>query len=165
MLHDFGAHRSNTVRGESVADMKKALISRASRYSGLLDILDYSEAEAWVEADAWLAINADGSMRWGDGVSPGWHTVLSTQLSNKTSWDPSPLSKPGMVAMTTVAVGGSVVGDLASASLSTMASNPLVLTAHVSVNGSVAVLLRHVGGDESIAVEEGILRVLVTRLE
>jgi hypothetical protein len=117
------------------------------------------------ELSARLAINADGSMRWGDGVSPGWHTVLSTQLSNKTSWDPSPLSKPGMVAMTTVAVGGSVVGDLASASLSTMASNPLVLTAHVSVNGSVAVLLRHVGGDESIAVEEGILRVLVTRLE
>jgi len=59
MLHDFGAHRSITVQGESVADMKKALISRASRYSGLLDILDYSEAEAWVEADAWLAINAD----------------------------------------------------------------------------------------------------------
>ena len=59
MLHDFGSHSSITVQGESVADMKKALISRASRYSGLLDVLDYSEAESWAQADAWLAINAD----------------------------------------------------------------------------------------------------------
>ena len=93
--------------------------------------------------------------------------VVSLSLQ---SWDPPALSKPGAVAMTAVAVGACVVGDLASASLSTMGFQPLVLTAHVSANGTVAVILRHVGdgssdGGGAIEVAEGMLRVLVTRLE
>eukprot|EP01047_Picozoa_sp_COSAG01_P050541 COSAG01_NODE_5121_length_4471_cov_8.084629_4_plen_49_part_00 len=42
----------------------------------------------------------------------------------------------------------------------------LALSAHVSVNGTAVVILRHVGGDgPAINVEGGLLRVLVTRLE
>ena len=70
--------------------------------------------------------------------------------------------------MTTVAVANCVTGDMASASLSTMGLQPLLISAHVSEDGEVAVLLRHVGdassGQQAIDVEEGTLRVLVTRL-
>ena len=58
-LFSFGDAKSITVHGASVAAAKKALISRSSRYSGLLDVLDYSEGAEWGASDAWLAINAD----------------------------------------------------------------------------------------------------------
>ena len=119
------------------------------------------------ERYARLAIDADGSIRYGDGASSGFHTVLQGPLSNKTTWNP-PVVQPGGFTMTTVPVAGCITGDMVSASLSTMGLHPLVLSAHVSENGRVAVLLRHVGnenlGDTAIDIEEGTLRVLVTRL-
>jgi len=64
MLHDFGRYASIKALGSSVADQKKMLISRAGRYSGLLDVLTFHEGEpaaAFEGAASWLAINADAA--------------------------------------------------------------------------------------------------------
>lgn len=60
-LHDFGSFGQITAFADSVADSKKMLMSRSSRYSGLNDALDFQEgslAAAMDGAAAWLAINA-----------------------------------------------------------------------------------------------------------
>jgi len=64
MLNDFGRYASIKAVSDSVVDAKKALISRAGRYSGLLDVLSFHEGEpsaAFEGAASWLAINADES--------------------------------------------------------------------------------------------------------
>lgn len=62
-LHDFGGNYGTIVQhGPSVAAAKKLLLSRNARYSGLLDVLQFSEgplAEAMAGADSWLAVNVD----------------------------------------------------------------------------------------------------------
>merc|ERR1719181_1429724 len=61
MLHDFGGYASIVASSASTADAKKMLISRAGRYSGLLDKLTFHEAAepagAFEGADSWLALN------------------------------------------------------------------------------------------------------------
>ena len=59
MLYDFSGAQSIVAHGDSIASSKKTLISRSARYSGLLDVLDYSEGTMPEGADAWVAINAD----------------------------------------------------------------------------------------------------------
>jgi len=61
-LHNFGTFRYISAFGPSVADSKKSLMTRNSRYSGLNDVLTFEDGEfsaAMTDADAWLAINAD----------------------------------------------------------------------------------------------------------
>jgi len=62
LLHDFGKFKSITASSSSVSDAKKMLLSRQARYSGLVDVLSFTEAdisEAFAKSDTWLAINAD----------------------------------------------------------------------------------------------------------
>ena len=64
MINDFGRYKSIIVHGDEVAAMKKALLTRQARYSGLLDVLQFSDgafATAMEGADAWLALNVDES--------------------------------------------------------------------------------------------------------
>lgn len=63
-LYDHGDFDKITALSTSIAEAKKMLISRQARYSGLIDVLDFSEAtpaEAMAGADVWLAINAKAS--------------------------------------------------------------------------------------------------------
>jgi len=63
-LFDFGNFGEITAFSSSVADTKKMILSRQSRYSGLNDALSFEEGEfapAVDGASAWLAINADES--------------------------------------------------------------------------------------------------------
>jgi len=63
-LFDFGTFGEITAFSSSVADSKKMILSRQSRYSGLNDALSFEEGEfapALDGASAWLAINADES--------------------------------------------------------------------------------------------------------
>jgi len=62
MLHDFGRYSSIIASSPSVPDAKKMLSSRNARYSGLVDVLSYSDAafgDAAAGADMWLCVNAD----------------------------------------------------------------------------------------------------------
>jgi len=59
-LHDFGSFASIVACSDSTVAAKKVLLSRASRYSGLNDILGFHEGAvdgAFDGADSWLAIN------------------------------------------------------------------------------------------------------------
>lgn len=64
MLHDFGDFSAITASSPSTADAKKMLLSRQARYSGLIDLLNFSEtdfSEAVAGADTWVSINSDGA--------------------------------------------------------------------------------------------------------
>lgn len=61
-LHDFGSFTEISAFGVSIAESKKMLLTRQSRYSGLNDVLTFEEGEvttAFSGAAAWLAINAN----------------------------------------------------------------------------------------------------------
>lgn len=60
-LFDHGDFEKITALSTSVAEAKKMLISRQARYSGLIDVLDFSEgtlAEGMAGASTWVAVNA-----------------------------------------------------------------------------------------------------------
>ena len=67
MLHDhgdFSGIEAYSSGSGSTADAKKMLLSRNARYSGLLDVLTFSEgepAEAFAGADTWVSLNSDGA--------------------------------------------------------------------------------------------------------
>ena len=61
---DFSGIEAYSAGSGTTADAKKMLLSRNARYSGLLDILTFSEgepAEAFAGADTWLSLNSDGA--------------------------------------------------------------------------------------------------------
>ena len=60
-LYDFGGYASITASSTSTAEAKKMLISRKTRYSGLIDVLSFEEAAtpSFEGADSWLALNVD----------------------------------------------------------------------------------------------------------
>lgn len=63
-LFDFGDYDRITALSSSVVDAKKMLLSRQARYSGLVDILQFSEAplaEGMADANVWVAVNAKPS--------------------------------------------------------------------------------------------------------
>lgn len=62
MLHDHSDFSAITAYSSSIADAKKMLLSRQARYSGLLDMLTFSDgepAEAFAGAETWISINSD----------------------------------------------------------------------------------------------------------
>lgn len=61
MLHDHAEFDAITALSSSTADAKKMLLSRQARYSGLTDLLTFSEKDndAFTGADAWVSINSD----------------------------------------------------------------------------------------------------------
>lgn len=62
LLHDHGAFDKITACSSSTADAKKMLLSRQARYSGLIDVLHFSESplgDAMAGATTWLAVNAE----------------------------------------------------------------------------------------------------------
>lgn len=62
LLHDFGSFEAITASSTSVADAKKMLLSRQARYSGLVDVLKFSEdalGDVLQGASTWLIVNAN----------------------------------------------------------------------------------------------------------
>ena len=62
VLHDAKAFDSITAASSSVADAKKMLLSRQARYSGLTDLLHFTEEpldQVLNGADVWLTMNTD----------------------------------------------------------------------------------------------------------
>mmetsp|Transcript_37188 Transcript_37188/g.110643 ORF Transcript_37188/g.110643 Transcript_37188/m.110643 type:complete len:371 (-) Transcript_37188:207-1319(-) len=62
LLHDHGAFDKITACSSSTADAKKMLLSRQARYSGLIDVLHFSESplgDTMAGATTWLAVNAE----------------------------------------------------------------------------------------------------------
>jgi hypothetical protein len=63
-LFDFGEYEKITALSSSIVEAKKMLISRQARYSGLIDVLAFSEdslTEGMKGATTWVALNAKPS--------------------------------------------------------------------------------------------------------
>ena len=112
------------------------------------------------ETGARLAVEADGTIRYGDGNGlADFHTALRRQVSNTSAWDPPPVPAGGFVT-TNITLEGATPGDLCLASLSS-AADSLVLdvSARVVVSGEALVVLRHLGDTEPLNAAQGMLRV------
>lgn len=60
VLHDFGGYAKIFASTVDLTDARKMLTSRANRYSGLADALEFhDEKVGFASADSWLALSAD----------------------------------------------------------------------------------------------------------
>lgn len=88
------------------------------------------------------------------------YAYMPQVLTASATWDPGNLAADGDVTSTTIAVTGSVEGDPVIASHDALGANNALLVGHVSVAGTVrVVLMNKTGGAYNVA--SGTLRVLV----
>jgi hypothetical protein len=105
-----------------------------------------------------LAIEADGSMRYGDG-NGSFDTTLHRPRSAAVKWDP-PTVKPGTAASHVVVLVGAKSGDIASVSHTAVDATHLVLLSATAQADSVAVVLFNAGA-ASVDLPPGELRVAI----
>lgn len=74
------------------------------------------------------------------GTQIGIHSVAVGQVAWTEAWDPGSIAAAGYEAED-VTVPGAAVGDFVMASLTTMVTNDMMLTAHVSAADTVKVIL------------------------
>jgi hypothetical protein len=129
------------------------------------------------EGAARLAIDGDGSMKYGNGgAAAPFDTTFQRPISATKYFDPPPLAA-GAANVSSVLVGvcdqaGSdfhhgcpAPGDVVAVSHSALGMSAVQLTAHVAdTKGVVAVVLRNVGL-EPLDVPAGTLRVVVYKFE
>lgn len=93
------------------------------------------------------------------GTQIGIHSVAVGQVGWTVTWDPGSIAAAGYEAED-VTVPGAAVGDFVMASLTTMVTNDMMLTAHVSGADTVKVILFNPTAG-AIDVDEGTLAVIV----
>lgn len=93
------------------------------------------------------------------GTQVGLHSMAVGQLAYTETWNPGAIAAAGYEAQD-VTVAGAVVGDFAMASLTTMVTNAMMLTAHVSAADTVKVVLFN-PTTGSINLASGTLSVIV----
>ena len=112
------------------------------------------------ESHGRLAIEADGSIMWGDG-SHNFDTVLRRHIARKVDWDPERL-EPGKVTTRLVNVSGASAGDATTAGHSSIGLALVMLAANVAQDDQVQVIMRNVG-DHDVDITAGTLRVTVAK--
>ena len=110
-----------------------------------------------------LALEADGSMKWGAGKGSDFDTTLRRTLTNSTVWDPPPLSAVSPRAKIRVSLADVVQGDIVSVSHTAIDGEQDVELSGVASDGYVVVALRLAG--EPADVKPGILRVVAGQWE
>ena len=105
-----------------------------------------------------LAIEADGSMCYGDG-NGSFDTTLHRPRSAVVKWDP-PAVKPGTAAGHVVVLVGAKSGDIATVSHTAVDATHLVLLSATAQADSVAVVLFNAGA-ASVDLPPGELRVAI----
>jgi hypothetical protein len=93
------------------------------------------------------------------GTQIGIHSVAVGQVSWSETWNPASIAAVGYESED-LTVPGASVGDFCMASLSTILTNDMMLTAHVSAADTVKVILFNPTGG-AINVDSGTLAVLV----
>lgn len=93
------------------------------------------------------------------GTQIGIHSVAVGQVAWTETWDPGSIAAAGYEAED-VTVPGAAVGDFVMASLTTMVTNDMMLTAHVSAADTVKVILFNPTAG-SIDLGSGTLAVIV----
>ena len=131
------------------------------------------------EGAARLAIDGDGSMKFGNGgKSAPFDTTFQRPISATQEWDPPPLAS-GAANVTTIlnvgacdgeagarfAYGCPAPGDVVTATHSALGLSAAQLTAHVADSaGTVAVVLRNAGA-APLDVPAGTLRAVLFKFE
>ena len=140
------------------------------------------------ERFARLGLQHDGSVCHGDGSKPTWNACQKGVQLYKGRWDPALLAPAGSAA-SVVAMEGVLPEDFVQVAhslarplahpLARSLTHPLIvqvshnklggancqLSAHVAEPGVVKVVLRNADEAQSVDIEEGELRVVVTRFE
>lgn len=99
-------------------------------------------------------INALGGLKVGGGQA------ISKVLTASTTWDPGNMAADGNSVGTTLTVTGAAVGDPAFAGLTTLTTEAVLITAHVTATNTVRVdLLNKTGG--ALDLNSGTLKVTV----
>jgi hypothetical protein len=100
-------------------------------------------------------------------TAPIWHDYLIEkgltavrQLTGSASWTPTASLADGAVSSTTITVTGAVVGDVALASLSSIGTKNVLLTAHVEDDDDVRVVLMNKTGS-NLTLGAGTVKVEV----
>ena len=94
-----------------------------------------------------------------NGTQIGIHSVAVGQTAFSTTWNPSAIASLDYEALS-VAIPGAAVGDFVDVSLSSMLTNDMQLTGHVSADDTVRVVLFNPTSG-SINLASGDLTVLV----
>jgi hypothetical protein len=93
------------------------------------------------------------------GTQIGIHSVAMGQVSFSETWNPASIAAAGYESED-ITVPGAAVGDFVLASLSTMVTNDMMLSGHVSAADTVKVILFNPTASP-INLDEGTLSVLV----
>jgi hypothetical protein len=101
--------------------------------------------------------NPDGGVLYGTQI--GIHTVAVGQTAYATTWNPSAIAALDYEALS-IAVPGAAIGDFVDVSLSSILTNDMQLTGHVSAADTVRVILFNPTSG-SINLASGDLTVLV----
>ncbi len=104
-----------------------------------------------------LAIEGDGAMRFADGGDSGWHTTVTGQRANATTWDPPSLA-PGRLTSTDIGLAGAKPSDIVTCTHEMLGDNLLFVSGRVAEPGRVRVFLRN-DGPEEVDLPSGTLRV------
>ena len=122
------------------------------------------------EPSARFAVDANGSMHWGNGAASQFTTTVRSPRSASVSWDPPALAA-GAVATIEVEVPGAAPGSLcavsheaAGAAFAESGGGLPVLSGFVSSPGKVLTVLKNEGG-AALNVGEGKLSVVATMVE
>jgi hypothetical protein len=106
-----------------------------------------------------LAIEADGSMRYGDGVD-GFDTTVHRPRSAAVTWDPPELAA-GAAVSHRVSLPRAALGDLATVTHTGIVGDDLVQLTAIAQDGGVACVLRN-AGTTPLDIGAGTLRVATT---
>ena len=112
------------------------------------------------------SLTAGGAVGWicTTAGTPGtWVPFGHAPLQASTSWNPSSMAH-GEATSTTLTVTGAAVGDLVTASHSTIGSNVVMISGHVQATNTVRVVLQNLTGS-SLNLASGTLSVKVTKPE
>ena len=126
------------------------------------------------EKTARLAVDCDGSIKWGPGGSADFDSTLARQITRTKEWDPESIQAVGgpAIAQTTIAVPGASPGDVVVAAHSGIGLDHAVQLVATAVTDKVGVRLvalpAGTHGDAAsrpVDVPLGTLRVVVSKWE
>ena len=135
-----------------------SLLSRGSGHALLVGLPGESAGR--------LAVDSDGSIRFGPGGCRQFDTQLDRVIAKTVPWDPPALGGQGGkpdFAKLIVALPEATPGDIASASHTALGEADVQLTASAS-DGKVVVILRALGRHET-DVPGGSLKVMLTKVQ
>lgn len=125
-----------------------------------------------IVVESWAAEDLDLGVGDVNKTGPSGGTLASHQVSLSTfstvgaagvavtaTWDPASISVGGSTS-TSITVPGAAIGDKVLASLSTMVTNDIVISAHVSAANTVRVVLFNPSA-AAVDLASGTLSVLV----